>query len=120
VAGERARVAERAETGVVAGGRPGAASGVLPQLSGVAETKAREPAADMSLNSFPRRQIAAGAENLHEEAVQRLERLLLTRVLAAPLAATRCRRRRCSASRAGSLRTKIRDLGIRIEPQRHE
>jgi two-component system nitrogen regulation response regulator GlnG len=87
----------------------------LPPLSNESETKPGEAAAtEISLSEFIEQQIKAGSENLHEDCVRRLERLLLTRVLqhtngnqvhaAKMLGITR-----------GSLRTKIRDLGIRID-----
>ena len=87
----------------------------LPPLIEPGESAALEaPSAEISLEQFIDEQIGAGAENLHEEAVRRLERLLLTRVL------QHTRGNQVQAAKMlgitrGSVRTKIRELGIRID-----
>jgi two-component system nitrogen regulation response regulator GlnG len=87
----------------------------LPPLAAPPDVKPGEPASpEASLEQFIDEQIAAGAENLHEEAVRRLERLLLTRVLQ-HTGGNQVQAARMLGITRGSLRTKIRDLGIRID-----
>jgi two-component system nitrogen regulation response regulator GlnG len=84
----------------------------LPPLS---TAPGPEPApAEASLEQFIDEQIQAGTENLHEESVRRLERLLLTRVLQRT-GGNQVQAAKMLGITRGSLRTKIRDLGIRID-----
>jgi len=87
----------------------------LPPLAALPDLKPGELASpEASLEMYIDEQIAAGAENLHEEAVRRLERLLLTRVLQ-HTGGNQVQAARMLGITRGSLRTKIRDLGIRID-----
>jgi nitrogen regulation protein NR(I) len=86
----------------------------LPQLSTNDEPKLPEPSSEIPLEEFIEREVKAGAENLHEECVRRLERLLLTRVLQ-HTNGNQVQAAKMLGITRGSLRTKIRDLGIRID-----
>ena len=86
----------------------------LPSLSTNGEPKVSEPpSSELPLEEFIEQQVKAGAENLHEECVRRLERLLLTRVLQ-HTNGNQVQAAKMLGITRGSLRTKIRDLGIRI------
>ena len=87
----------------------------LPPLPAADETRANDShSPEGTLEEFIERQIEAGAENLHEESVRRLERLLLTRVLQ-HTHGNQVQAAKMLGITRGSLRTKIRDLGIRID-----
>jgi nitrogen regulation protein NR(I) len=87
----------------------------LPPLSAADDTRPKEPMTpEVTLEQFIDEQVEAGAENLHEEAVRRLERLLLTRVLK-HTHGNQVQAAKMLGITRGSLRTKIRDLGIRID-----
>jgi nitrogen regulation protein NR(I) len=79
------------------------------------EAQAKEsPAADEGLEQFIDTQIQAGVQDLYDRARERMERILLTQVL------RHTRGNQVQAARIlgitrGSLRTKVRDLGIRID-----
>jgi two-component system nitrogen regulation response regulator GlnG len=87
----------------------------LPPGLGPPTTPAPTPAApDLGLEQFIDAQIEAGAEDLYDRAVERLERVLLTRVLR-HTGGNQLRAARILGITRGSLRTKLRDLGIRID-----
>ena len=87
----------------------------LPPLSTSSEPKGSEPpSSEGPLEAYIEQQIAAGAENLHEECVHRLERVLLTRVLQ-HTHGNQVQAAKILGITRGSLRTKIRELGIRID-----
>jgi two-component system nitrogen regulation response regulator GlnG len=85
----------------------------LPPFSSAAETKSgTEP--EESLEQLIEARITAGAEGLYAEAVHRLDRLLLTRVLQ-HTNGNQVQAAKMLGITRGSLRTKIRELGIRID-----
>jgi two-component system nitrogen regulation response regulator GlnG len=87
----------------------------LPPLSSIAESLPAEAiSAEGPLEAFIEQQVEAGAENLHEECVRRLERLLLRRVLQ-HTNGNQVQAAKMLGITRGSLRTKIRDLGIHID-----
>jgi two-component system nitrogen regulation response regulator GlnG len=86
----------------------------LPPGLGSDGPPAAVEADDPALEQFIDAQIRAGAEDLHARAVERLERVLLTRVLR-HTGGNQVQAARILGITRGSLRTKIRDLGIRIE-----
>jgi DNA-binding NtrC family response regulator len=87
----------------------------LPSLSTFSESKGTElTTPEGPLEAFIEQQIAAGAENLYEDCLRRLERLLLTRVLQ-HTHGNQVQAAKILGITRGSLRTKIRDLGIRID-----
>jgi two-component system, NtrC family, response regulator AtoC len=65
------------------------------------------------LHQFIEEQLRAGTENLYEDALRRLERLLVTRVLQ-HTGGNQVQAAKILGITRGSLRTKIRDLGITI------
>jgi two-component system nitrogen regulation response regulator GlnG len=71
-------------------------------------------AADPGLEEFIDAQIRAGSQDLYAEALARLERTLLTRVLR-HTQGNQLQAARILGITRGSLRTKVRELGIRIE-----
>jgi two-component system nitrogen regulation response regulator GlnG len=73
-----------------------------------------QEAADTGLEQFIDVQIQAGSQDLYDQAVQRLERTLLTRVLR-HTKGNQVQAARILGITRGSVRTKVRDLGIRIE-----
>jgi two-component system nitrogen regulation response regulator GlnG len=88
----------------------------LPPLPGLPApgAAAQETSPGVSLEQFIDERIAAGGEDLHDEAVRRLERLLLTRVLQ-HTGGNQVQAAKMLGITRGSLRTKIRELGIRID-----
>jgi two-component system nitrogen regulation response regulator GlnG len=86
----------------------------LPPLSAGDEKASEPPSPEATLEEFIEQQIKAGADNLHAECVRRLERLLLTRVLR-HTNGNQVQAAKMLGITRGSLRTKIRDLGIRID-----
>jgi two-component system nitrogen regulation response regulator GlnG len=70
--------------------------------------------ADPGLEQFIDAHIRAGGEDLYKQAVERLERTLLTRVLR-HTKGNQVQAARILGITRGSLRTKVRELGIRIE-----
>jgi two-component system nitrogen regulation response regulator GlnG len=86
----------------------------LPPLPpSVAEAEAR-PGEEGGLADFLDARIRAGSENLYAEALGRMERALLTHVLR-HTGGNQLRAARLLGITRGSLRTKVRDLGIRID-----
>ena len=81
-----------------------------PAPSGASEEAPGEPA----LEAFIEARLAAGTQALYAEALERLERLLLTRVLR-QTGGNQLQAAKILGITRGSLRTKIRDLGIRID-----
>ena len=81
-----------------------------PAASRVSEEAPNEP----GLEAFIEARLAAGAQELYAEALERLERLLLTRVLQ-QTGGNQLQAAKILGITRGSLRTKIRDLGIRID-----
>jgi two-component system nitrogen regulation response regulator GlnG len=69
---------------------------------------------DPDLERFIDRRIAAGTEELYAEAVRRLERILITRVLR-HTGGNQVQAARTLGITRGSLRAKVRELGIRID-----
>jgi two-component system nitrogen regulation response regulator GlnG len=69
---------------------------------------------DPDLEQFIDRRIAAGSEDLYAEAVRRLERVLITRVLR-HTGGNQVQAARTLGITRGSLRAKVRELGIRID-----
>jgi two-component system nitrogen regulation response regulator GlnG len=67
----------------------------------------------MSLAQFIDQRIAAGSEDLYAEAVRRLERLLVTRVLQ-HTGGNQLQAAKVLGITRGSLRNKVRELGITI------
>jgi two-component system nitrogen regulation response regulator GlnG len=78
------------------------------------ERPAEAVAASTPLQSFVEERIHAGSTNLYGEALRRMERILLTRVLQ-HTAGNQVQAARILGITRGSLRTKIRDLGIVIK-----
>jgi two-component system nitrogen regulation response regulator GlnG len=72
------------------------------------------PAADPALEQFLNERIRAGSEDLYAEALRRLERSLLTHVLR-HTGGNQLQAARILGITRGSLRAKVRDLGIRID-----
>jgi two-component system nitrogen regulation response regulator GlnG len=68
---------------------------------------------DASLAAFIEERLSKGSENLYEETLRMMERLLLTRVLQ-QTGGNQVQAARILGITRGSLRTKIRDLGIMI------
>jgi two-component system nitrogen regulation response regulator GlnG len=85
----------------------------LPSL-GTSARPTEEGEADSSWEAFIDARIAAGTEDLYAEAVRRLERWLLTRVLR-HTGGNQLRAAKLLGITRGSLRTKVRELGLRIE-----
>jgi DNA-binding NtrC family response regulator len=81
-----------------------------PQLSLDAEEAQRET----GLEAFIEARLQAGTQELYAEALERLERLLVTRVLR-QTGGNQLQAAKILGITRGSLRTKIRDLGIRID-----
>jgi two-component system nitrogen regulation response regulator GlnG len=87
----------------------------LPPLHGPEEDANGRPSGEgLALEAFLDARLSAGSQNLYAETLERMERALLTRVL------RHTRGNQLQAARLlgitrGSLRTKIRDLGIRID-----
>jgi two-component system nitrogen regulation response regulator GlnG len=69
---------------------------------------------DPDLETFVAERIAAGSEDLYAEAIRRLERALLPRILR-HTGGNQLRAARLLGITRGSLRNKLRELGIRIE-----
>jgi two-component system nitrogen regulation response regulator GlnG len=76
-------------------------------------TDIREADSDFHWRQFIQEQIQAGSGNLYEESLRRMERPLLTNVLA-HTGGNQVQAARLLGITRGSLRTKIRDLGITI------
>ncbi|HZY83474.1 MAG TPA: helix-turn-helix domain-containing protein, partial [Gemmataceae bacterium] len=72
------------------------------------------PAADPALEHFLDERIRAGSEDVYAEALRRLERSLLTHVLR-HTGGNQLQAARILGITRGSLRAKLRDLGIRID-----
>ena len=72
------------------------------------------PLAEQTLEEFVERRLAEGRDGLHAEAVRRLERLLLTRVLR-HTGGNQVQAAKILGITRGSVRTKARDLGIRVD-----
>jgi two-component system nitrogen regulation response regulator GlnG len=85
----------------------------LPPLSPIADA-VPPPGEAPSLDAFIDERLAAGTEDLYAEAVRRLERGLLTRVLR-HTSGNQLRAAKILGITRGSLRTKLRDLGLRID-----
>jgi two-component system nitrogen regulation response regulator GlnG len=83
----------------------------LPPLHDLAEAPAEEAG---GLEAFIEARLRQGSEGLYAEALQRLERHLLTRVLR-HTNGNQVRAARLLGITRGSLRTKVRELGIRID-----
>jgi two-component system nitrogen regulation response regulator GlnG len=77
------------------------------------EAPTAPPVADAGLEAFIEARLNAGSEDLYGEALQRLERALLTRVLR-HTGGNQVRAARILGITRGSLRTKLRDLRIQI------
>jgi two-component system nitrogen regulation response regulator GlnG len=94
---------------------------LVPDFLPAALRKADEPRAgsatgrpdDSSLAQFIDEQLRGGSEGLYAEALRRMERLLLTRVLQ-HTGGNQLQAARILGITRGSLRTKLRDLGITI------
>jgi len=80
------------------------------EVPAVDEAMPHEPA----LEQFIEARVQAGTEDLYAEALRRLERLLVTRVLR-HTGGNQLQAAKILGITRGSLRTKIRDLGIRID-----
>jgi two-component system nitrogen regulation response regulator GlnG len=85
----------------------------LPPL-GTGHVPPEEREAGPNWEAFIDARLAAGTEDLYAEAVRRLERLLLTRVLR-HTGGNQLRAAKLLGITRGSLRAKVRDLGLRIE-----
>jgi two-component system nitrogen regulation response regulator GlnG len=77
-------------------------------------TPAAETPTEAGLEVFIEAQLQAGTQNLYAESLERLERLLLTRVLR-HTGGNQVQAAKILGITRGSVRTKIRDLGIRID-----
>jgi two-component system nitrogen regulation response regulator GlnG len=86
-------------------------AGTAESVSAVAPANGAEGFA--ALGQFIEEQLHAGTENLYEETLRRMERVLLTRVLR-QTGGNQLQAARLLGITRGSLRTKIRDLGILI------
>jgi two-component system nitrogen regulation response regulator GlnG len=86
----------------------------LPPLGRSALGPGADASADLDLETFIAERLKAGSEELYQEAVRRLERLLLLRVLR-HTNGNQLKAARILGITRGSLRTKVRDLGIRID-----
>ncbi len=86
----------------------------LPPGLGPPAPAAEPPPVGGGLEEFIDAQIQAGARDLYDRALERVERVLLTRVLRHTHGNQLQAARILGISR-GSLRTKVRDLGIRID-----
>jgi two-component system nitrogen regulation response regulator GlnG len=85
----------------------------LTQQAGAAPGPGAAPA-DADLAGFIDERLRAGSEDLYAEALRRLEGLLLTRVLR-HTAGNQLQAAKVLGITRGSLRTKVRELGIRID-----
>ncbi|WP_337172947.1 sigma-54 dependent transcriptional regulator [Paludisphaera sp.] len=95
-----------------AGAPPAPAPATPPPVAPTATPPAADAAVDWE--GFIERRLAAGSENLHAEALALMERTLLTRVLR-ETEGNQVQAARILGITRGSLRTKIRALGLRIE-----
>jgi DNA-binding NtrC family response regulator len=77
-------------------------------------TKFEEMSPETRLDQFIEARLQAGSQDLYAEALERLERLLLTRVLR-HTGGNQLQAAKILGITRGSLRSKIRDLGIRID-----
>jgi two-component system, NtrC family, response regulator AtoC len=84
-----------------------------PEVTGQAADGQAEPAGGFDWDSFVAGRIAAGTEDLYAEAVERMEREVLVRVLR-HTGGNQLQAARVLGITRGSLRTKIRALGINI------
>jgi DNA-binding NtrC family response regulator len=84
------------------------------EVSPVVVPDGAAPTADPGLEQFLDERIRAGSEDLYAEAVRRLERSLLTHVLR-HTGGNQLQAARILGITRGSLRSKLRDLGIRID-----
>jgi two-component system nitrogen regulation response regulator GlnG len=89
---------------------PAHVSGVPQPTDGDPTTAPAEP----SVEAFIEARLQDGSQQLYAEALERLERLLLTRVLR-QTGGNQLQAAKILGITRGSLRTKIRDLGIRID-----
>jgi two-component system nitrogen regulation response regulator GlnG len=87
-----------------------------PSVTGAsaAPLKAEGLPREMELDQFIESRLQAGTQELYAEALERLERFLLTRVLR-HTGGNQLQAAKILGITRGSLRTKIRDLGIRID-----
>jgi two-component system nitrogen regulation response regulator GlnG len=79
-----------------------------------AERPAEAASGGATLQSFVEERLQSGSTNLYEESLRRMERIVLTRVLQ-HTAGNQVQAARILGITRGSLRTKIRDLGIVIK-----
>jgi two-component system nitrogen regulation response regulator GlnG len=85
----------------------------LPPALHASEARAAPPSPGLQLEQFIDERLRAGTEDLYEEALRRMERVLLTRVLQ-HTGGNQVQAARLLGITRGSLRTKIRELGITI------
>jgi two-component system nitrogen regulation response regulator GlnG len=85
----------------------------LPPGLGAAAVTPAATAADQSLDEFIDARVRAGSTDLHAEAVRRLERTLLLRVLE-HTAGNQLQAARILGISRGSLRAKLREVGLRV------
>jgi two-component system nitrogen regulation response regulator GlnG len=89
---------------------PANVTGAPPPADGDEATATHEP----SVEAFIEARLQEGSQQLYAEALEQLERLLLTRVLR-QTGGNQLQAAKILGITRGSLRTKIRDLGIRID-----
>src|SRR5262249_19841363 len=86
----------------------------LPPTAGGGNGALGAPPGGEGLEAFLEARLRAGAEGLYAEAVERLERFLLARVLQ-HTGGNQLRAARILGITRGSLRTKLRELGLRVD-----